>query len=72
VGSIETRVSTAETAHLTVLRSLTVISDDLTTAGVGPEAENMGAVISQNAIVMGYRISLVDAFDKWRWCVAHP
>lgn len=47
-----------------VLATVNITSADLTTAGVGPETENIGAAISQSAIVTGYRISLVDAFDN--------
>jgi hypothetical protein len=42
----------------------TITSADLTTAGVGPETENIGAVIPQTAIVVGVRADLTDAFDN--------
>lgn len=46
-------------------RTATITSADLTTAGVGPETENIGAVLpSANCIILGYRINLTDAFDN--------
>lgn len=45
-------------------RSVTITSADLTTAGVGPETENIGAVLPQTAIIIGYRLNLTDAFDN--------
>ena len=45
-------------------RAATITSDALTTAGVGPESENIGAVLPATAIVLAYRIRLNDAFDN--------
>jgi len=45
-------------------RAVNITSADLTTAGVGPESENIGAVLPATAIILGYRINLVDAFDN--------
>lgn len=46
-------------------RAVTITSADLTTAGVGPETENIGAVLPNlGCIILGYRIRLNDAFDN--------
>jgi len=46
-------------------RSATITAADLTTAGVGPESENIGAVLPDlGVIILGYRIRLNDAFDN--------
>jgi len=47
----------------TVLRTVTLTSADLTAAGVA-QTINIGAVLLQTDIVLGYRIDLVDAFDN--------
>lgn len=47
-----------------IKRSVTITSADLTTAGVGPETENIGAVLPTTAVVVAYRASLGDAFDN--------
>jgi hypothetical protein len=68
VGSIETRVSVEEsTRTLTefkLLATATITSADLTTAGVGPETENIGAAMNDTAVPLAYRLSLADAFDN--------
>ncbi len=45
------------------LATATFTSADLTAAGVA-QTINVGTALSQNAIVLGYRISLADAFDN--------
>ena len=47
-----------------IKRSVTITSADLTTAGTGPETENIGAVLPNTAMVIGYRAKLDDAFDN--------
>jgi hypothetical protein len=42
----------------------TITSADLTTAGVGPETENVGSPIPATAIVLAARAKLDDAFDN--------
>lgn len=42
----------------------TITSTDLTTAGVGPETENVGSPIPATAIVLAARAKLDDAFDN--------
>lgn len=44
--------------------SRTITSADLTTAGVGPETENIGAAVPATAIIIAQRHRLVDAFDN--------
>jgi hypothetical protein len=44
--------------------SRTLTSADLTTAGVGPETETIGAALPVTGLVAFYRIRLVDAFDN--------
>lgn len=44
--------------------SARITSDDLTTAGVGPETENVGSPIPATAIVLAARAKLDDAFDN--------
>jgi hypothetical protein len=53
-----------EQGSLVKKRTVTITSADLTTAGVGPESENVGAVIPVNGVVLGYRAKLTDAFDN--------
>lgn len=45
-------------------REVTITSDDLTTAGAGPETENIGAALPAGAIPLGYYCNLTDAFDN--------
>ena len=63
-SSITVRVSTVELAALTLLATTTLTSDDLTAVGVGPEQENIGAVLGANDVPMVVRALLSDAFDN--------
>jgi hypothetical protein len=49
---------------LRLLAERTITSADLTTAGVGPETENIGSVQPADAIVVTARSKLDDAFDN--------
>ena len=50
--------------RLALLATATITSADLTTAGTGPESENIGAVTSDNAVPLVVRLKLTDAFDN--------
>jgi hypothetical protein len=47
-----------------LLATATITSDALTAVGVGPETENVGAVMSDNAVPLVVRAKLTDAFDN--------
>ena len=62
--TVQTIFHAAPAGAKIIKRTVQVTSADLTTAGVGPETENVGAVLPNTAVVIGYRINLVDAFDN--------
>lgn len=60
----DTGAAWAQIASLIEYREVTLTSDDLVAAGVGPESVNIGAVLPAGAVILGYGINLTDAFDN--------